>query len=454
MADAHDHDHAHGHGHDPNLAHHFDTMEQQFESGKLGMWVFLATEILMFGGLFCAYAIYRGNNPDIFLYAHQALDTNWGAINTVVLLASSFTMALAVLRASQGKRMRCFVLLVITFLGGCGFMVIKGIEYKSKFDHGLLLSEWNAFYPNPDGDEAKQQQFKEADAYISKHGKSHGDHGSHGSHGKHDDHGDVGDTHGSGYAAEHGGPLDGHHAEDAHTADADAEQHTADALVAGAPNEDTDSLDGSIPGSPARRAEQGGAVEEGDLATADPAETPELESDAATDAVRAAGAAPSAPESDDPASVVSTATGSWAPAPPDYATLAPPANASTGLALAYADVDAAVEVETEEKRSFSIVDALSGNAIPDGGHTYPGYEDLPELDQERLHIFFQIYFLMTGLHGLHVVIGMGLIAWVAVKCWAGAFTPTYYAPVDIVGLYWHLVDLIWIFLFPLLYLIH
>src|SRR5438067_2741205 len=92
--------HGPGDGHDPHLAHHFDTMEQQTESGKLGMWVFLATEILMFGGLFCAYSVYRHNHPEVFEWAHHALDRKWGAINTVVLLASSLTMAWGV-RASQ-----------------------------------------------------------------------------------------------------------------------------------------------------------------------------------------------------------------------------------------------------------------------------------------------------------------------------------------------------------------
>jgi cytochrome c oxidase subunit 3 len=72
----------------------------------------------------------------------------------------------------------------------------------------------------------------------------------------------------------------------------------------------------------------------------------------------------------------------------------------------------------------------------------------------NVQIFFGIYFLMTGLHGLHVIVGMGAIAWVLSKSLKGAFGPQYFTPVDFVGLYWHLVDLIWIFLFPLLYLIH
>ena len=84
----------------PHLQHHFDTPEQQFDAGKLGIWLFLATEILLFGGLFCAYAIYRANHPEIFVYAHQFLDKILGGTNTVILLCSSLTMAWAV-RAAQ-----------------------------------------------------------------------------------------------------------------------------------------------------------------------------------------------------------------------------------------------------------------------------------------------------------------------------------------------------------------
>jgi len=74
------------HEHPPHLRHHFETLTQQFDAGKLGIWLFLATEILLFGGLFCAYAIYRANHPEIFLYAHQFLDKTLGATNTVILL--------------------------------------------------------------------------------------------------------------------------------------------------------------------------------------------------------------------------------------------------------------------------------------------------------------------------------------------------------------------------------
>ena len=95
----------------PHLQHHFDTEEQQFDAGKLGMWLFLATEILLFGGMFVAYAIYRANHPEIFIYAHQYLDKVLGGTNTVILLCSSLTMAWAV-RASQLGQQRLLTVLL------------------------------------------------------------------------------------------------------------------------------------------------------------------------------------------------------------------------------------------------------------------------------------------------------------------------------------------------------
>ena len=70
--------HDHGHGHSPHLAHHFDSLDQQFEAGKLGMWLFLATEVLLFGGLFVFYTVYKANHPDLFEWGSQFLDKRWG----------------------------------------------------------------------------------------------------------------------------------------------------------------------------------------------------------------------------------------------------------------------------------------------------------------------------------------------------------------------------------------
>ena len=83
----------------------------------------------------------------------------------------------------------------------------------------------------------------------------------------------------------------------------------------------------------------------------------------------------------------------------------------------------------------------------EAGH---GFRTTPK----NVGVFFSIYFVMTGLHGLHVLAGMAAISWVLVRAWKGHFSSDYFGPVDYVGLYWHLVDLVWIYLFPLLYLIH
>lgn len=226
------------------LAHHFDTPKQQFDSGKLGMWIFLLTEILLFGGLFCVYAVYRANHPEIFVWAHQFLNKWLGAINTGVLIASSFTMAWAVRSAQLGQQRRLICLLATTLLCACGFLGVKYVEYKDKWEAGLLWARH--FDPN-----------ERAAEVLESHG---------------------------------------------------AAAETSEDEVANRP--------------------------------------------------RNAG------------------------------------------------------------------------------------------------VFFSIYFLLTGLHGLHVLAGMTAITWVLVRAGKGHFHPQYFGPVDYVGLYWHLVDLVWIFLFPLLYLIH
>ncbi len=89
------------HEHPEHLAHHFESLDQQYDSGKLGIWLFLTTEILMFSGLFCGYAVLRALHPKIFLFAHHYLSVELGALNTVVLIFSSFTMAWGVRCATR-----------------------------------------------------------------------------------------------------------------------------------------------------------------------------------------------------------------------------------------------------------------------------------------------------------------------------------------------------------------
>ncbi|MDW8262036.1 MAG: cytochrome c oxidase subunit 3 [Phycisphaerales bacterium] len=341
---SHTADHAHhgdqNHDHPPFLAHHFDTPEQQYASSKLGMWVFLGTELLMFGGLFCAYAVYRHNHPEVFEYAHTYLNKWWGAINTVILLVSSFTMAWAVRCSQLGHRTGLCVLLALTLLGGAGFMGIKAIEYSDKWKHHLFPGRANLFNREYTGDHKPDEHH------------AHGDHPSPAAPAAAAAHA-TGDNHATG---------DGHAA-------APADPHAGSASHAVLPP-------ASASAAPARALNP--------VVFVDPH----------------AGAS-------------------------DAAKIVPTSNGPAGLAQG-----------TSPKR----------------GHLT--FADLATRDQVRVNTFFSIYFIMTGLHGLHVLVGMGLIAWVLIKSAAGIFGPTYYTPVDLVGLYWHLVDLIWIFLFPLLYLIH
>lgn len=291
-------DHAAGHDthHDnPYLAHHYDTPEQQYDAAKFGMWLFIATELLLFGGLFVAYAVYRGNNPELFEYGAQFLSTKMGAINTVVLILSSLTIACAVRAAQLDQRRLMVWMLALTVLGGGIFMVIKYFEYAEKFEKNLVWG--TALYEDLD-------------------------------------------------------PED-----DAVAVDVPA----ADATAAGEP-----------------------VTEDGELVM--------------------------------PRSSISLAS-----------------RGPSGVMEDWERRGARQQVEEESK------------------HKHPRYDpDRPE----NLHHFFGIYFMMTGLHGFHVLVGMGIIAVLTVMAAMGRFGSQYFTPIEITGLYWHVVDLIWIFLFPLLYLIH
>ena len=210
------------------LQHHFDNMEQQREAGTLGMWVFLITEIMFFGGLFTGYVIYRLLNAEAFAIASSTLNWKLGALNTAVLITSSLTMALAVYYAQTGSRRMQIIFLLVTMALGATFLVVKAFEYgeKIRLHHVPIAGFW----------------------------------------------------------------------------------HWSEELPAG---------------------------------------------------------------------------------------VAP----------------------------------------------------------ERVQMFYWIYFAMTGLHALHMIIGLGILAFLVYFAWRGRYTPEYHAPVELSGLYWHFVDIVWIFLFPLLYLL-
>ncbi len=201
--------------------HHWTDAHQEFEAAKIGMWAFIAQEILFFSGIFVAYAIFRFLYPDMFLEGASHLDWRMGFFNTLVLITSSFTMVMGVRSAQTNQKKATVNYLTVTFVLAGVFMVVKYFEYMAKIHHGLL-----------------------------------------------------------------------------------------------------------------------------------------------------------------------------------------PAHFFTGVGVS-----------------------------------------------DKLHIFFGIYFVGTGLHGLHVLIGMGLLLWLIIRAKRGEFYEDYFTPVEMVGLYWHLVDIVWIFLFPLLYLI-
>jgi cytochrome c oxidase subunit 3 len=281
--------------HAPHLAHHFESPAQQFDAAVQGMWLFLATEILLFAGLFCLYAVFRANNPEIFQHAHHYLSKPLGALNTVVLLCSSFTVAAAVRAAQLGRSRQSATLLGLTLACGLAFLGVKYVEYHHKWKEGLL---WGRHFRLTEGEAATLPS-----------------------------------------AA---GPA---------------------TLPAAAPDATSAPL-----GPPA-----------------------------------AGDSAPSVASSDEPS-----------------ATFRPTVLAPPGL------------------RS------------PDE----PAGVTTPQQQVRNIQTFFAVYFLMTGLHALHVLVGLGLIAWITWRTVAGAFSPLYFTPVAMAALYWHLVDLIWIYLFPLLYLIH
>lgn len=224
--------HGNAYADNPALLHHFATEGQQRDSASLGMWIFLATEVMFFGGLFCAYLIYRLKYFGDFAAASKSINATLGATNTAVLICSSLTVVLAIWAAQTSRRALLIGSLVLTMIFGLAFLGIKGIEYKDKFEE--------------------------------------------------------------------------HH----------------------------------VPGA-----------------------------------------------------------------------------------------------------SFSF------EHVP-----IPGHPD-QSANPEHAQIFFALYFVMTGLHALHMIIGLGIFTWLLIMAWKGRFTPEYHTPLEMGGLYWHFVDIVWIYLFPLLYLI-
>ncbi len=140
--------------HPPTLAHHFEDIEQQKDSATLGMWAFLATEVMFFGGMFTAYAVYRWRYPEAWLAGSTTLDVALGGLNTAILIGSSLTVVLAIASAQRGNRRgesrehspgdsrgysRGIVRWLLATIGlGCAFLVVKAFEYAHKFHEHLV----------------------------------------------------------------------------------------------------------------------------------------------------------------------------------------------------------------------------------------------------------------------------------------------------------------------------
>ncbi len=119
-------------------AHHFESGLAEFEACKQGMWIFLVTEVLFFSGMFLLYAILRVFYPDMMHDAHHLLNWKMGALNTVILICSSLTMALAVSAAQRGEKDKIVKYIWLTFLFSCGFLLVKYFEYSHKIHEGIL----------------------------------------------------------------------------------------------------------------------------------------------------------------------------------------------------------------------------------------------------------------------------------------------------------------------------
>lgn len=136
--------HGEGHGH-PRLQHHFQDMRTQQHAVRLGMWLFLATEILLFGGLFCAYSAYRTLYPEAWKACSEHTDRFFGMCETFDLIFSSFTMVMAIHFTRVGKRKLSVLMLLITMACGLAFLVMHGFEYYHEFTEGALPGKYYHF---------------------------------------------------------------------------------------------------------------------------------------------------------------------------------------------------------------------------------------------------------------------------------------------------------------------
>ncbi len=334
-AETHDDHHDDHHDHGEFIAHHFDNAEQQFDSGKLGIWVFLVTEVLFFSGLFVAYTLYRYHHPEVFVDASRFLDKVLGGLNTIVLLFSSLTMAWAVRAAQLGQNKFAGKLILITMVCAAMFLGVKAVEYSHKWDLNILpvsyYGQVDGYHPEPEtkgiagamGVSKWLVRLSTIPAFLL-----------------------LGFAGACGFFAMTGKKL-------------------MSTFFLGL----TIMIGGYFLGAVSGQIYQ-----------------------------------------------------NW-----HEASLA--------------------EHGGDHEHGHEHAHEHSDDHGPEQNETGSDRKPL-------IGVFFSIYYCMTGLHAIHVIGGMVALSWLYYRCLNAHFRPDYFGPVDFVGLYWHLVDLIWIYLFPLLYLIN
>jgi len=555
MSSGHD---DHGHGNQSRfIQHHYDDAQHQFDSGKFGIWLFLAQEVLFFSALFVAYILYRVHHPEIYSYAHKWLDVKYGAINTAVLIFSSLTAAWAVRAAQLSQRKLLIGCLFTTILCACTFLGIKYIEYSHKIHEHILFGRYFDPCISPGGEElltkgnmcagtkgsvtwdsgadkaadgcydvdkldldqrlagvqadcdVEELKLQAYMAPVFKASQAHdctatktpfvsieGDGGTYTFTGECDTIIVVGKGNKVTIDKAKHITVDGpSNVVTANTADAVeiSKEKTAPASTVTVPAQQvTDPKTGATttkttpikPLDAKAVAAQGRKVRELSRRQIVPQCPDELllvlnanhgEAGASKEAEREI--APKFPcwrPAYQPVVCPDTAT-------PEQHRHGAATKAQTGILVEYGDKEERESVPAKDvgeglkivatckdaaakpaSDPLAIAHAQKSEALGDKAihpvHV-PSIHEEHEIESlgpppEHTSMFFTIYFAMTGLHGVHVLLGIFVFIWLLVRAIKGHFTPDYFGPVDFAALYWHIVDLIWIFLFPLLYLIH
>jgi len=441
--EAHGEEAGHGHHGSPFIQHHYDDAQHQFDSGKLGIWLFLAQEVLFFSALFVAYVLYRYHHPEIYSYAHKYLDVKYGAINTAVLIFSSLTAAWAVRCAQLNQRRGLIICIALTIGCACAFLGIKYIEYSHKVHEHILFGR----YFDPCVSSGGRELLTKNNNCAGSKSTVVWDFGT-------------------------GAPTAGclkDIDQDARKLGIQADCVVKEYAITEKPKKVQQPKNGpdgkplvGPDGKPVtEEVEKPEIIETFKRDIPDRCPEPSILHEGAESEAEAGGEHGAGGH------------GGHAEKFPCWRTAYQPAvcKKDVGILVEYGDhverEDIRIKAECKPTpKAADAGDLLADRAQPlelgkpliQPRHQLTVHE-AHELEAmgpppEHTNMFFTIYFAMTGLHGIHVLFGVAVFTWVLIRAIKGQFTPDYFGPIDYAALYWHIVDLIWIFLFPLLYLIH